>query len=324
MTETRATSGAAGASTRAGDPPVPGPAEQGPGWPATATEAAVRDSSLGPYAPVTEEAPTRRVPAAAPDGGAGPDGAAALPQLPVTLTPIAGVSTPTRAKAATLTMPAADTTTQPDGSQPSEPAAAPKREEPTARVTGAVSAIGAKGRAKVSSLLKSVPGRRSVVVAPEPEPGVRVTGRASAVGSARVAAEAMRVGRTVTSAASRGPRRARLHLKRIDPWSVMKFSCAVSVVLAVVLVVATSVLYLALDAMGVFDSVNTALAELTGNIENPEQAFRLTSKGIIGTSILLGVVNTVLFTALMTLGAFIYNVCADLVGGIEITLSEKE
>ena len=39
---------------------------------------------------------------------------------------------------------------------------------------------------------------------------------------------------------------------------------------------------------------------------------------------LLGVVNMVLFTALSTLGAFIYNVCADLVGGIEVTLSEKD
>jgi hypothetical protein len=32
----------------------------------------------------------------------------------------------------------------------------------------------------------------------------------------------------------------------------------------------------------------------------------------------------VLFTALMTLGAFVYNVCADLVGGVEVTLAERE
>jgi len=115
-----------------------------------------------------------------------------------------------------------------------------------------------------------------------------------------------------------------LHLKRIDPWSVMKFSFAVSLVLFVVAIVATSVLYLALDAMNVFASINEAFADVTGQAGTAADAFKITAKGVIGTSVLLGAVNMVLFTALMTLGAFVYNVCADLVGGIELTLSEKE
>jgi hypothetical protein len=151
-----------------------------------------------------------------------------------------------------------------------------------------------------------------------------VTG-AAAVGAARVTETFRSARATVAGAATRGPRRARLHLKRVDPWSVMKFSFAVSLVLFVVAVVATSVLYLALDAMNVFDSVNTAFGEITG--QTPGEAaggFRITAKGVIGTSVLLGAVNMVLFTALATLSAFVYNVCADLVGGIELTLSEKE
>jgi hypothetical protein len=145
-----------------------------------------------------------------------------------------------------------------------------------------------------------------------------------AVGAARVS-EAVRSARaTVAGAAARGPRRARLHLKRIDPWSVMKFAFAVSLVLFVVAIVATSVLYLALDAMSVFDSVNQAFTEVTGQAGGESDSFRITAKGVIGTSVLLGAVNMVLFTALMTLGAFVYNVCADLVGGVELTLSEKE
>jgi hypothetical protein len=32
----------------------------------------------------------------------------------------------------------------------------------------------------------------------------------------------------------------------------------------------------------------------------------------------------VLLTALCTVGTFIYNLCADLVGGLEITLSERD
>jgi hypothetical protein len=130
---------------------------------------------------------------------------------------------------------------------------------------------------------------------------------------------------TVTAAASRGPRRARLYLKRVDPWSVMKFSFAVSFVLFIVGVVATAVLYMALDAMGVVGSVNKALSEMVGATGgDTRNTFKITAKGIIVGSALLGVVNVVLFTALATLSAFIYNVCSDLVGGIELTLAEKE
>ena len=153
-------------------------------------------------------------------------------------------------------------------------------------------------------------------------PTAPASSTSTAVGAARVS-DAVRTARaTVAGAAVRGPRRARLHLKRIDPWSVMKFSFAVSLVLFVVAIVATSVLYLALDAMGVFTSINKALGDMVG--EGSTDAFKITAKGVIGTSVLLGAVNMVLFTALATLAAFVYNVCADLVGGVELTLSEKD
>jgi hypothetical protein len=138
--------------------------------------------------------------------------------------------------------------------------------------------------------------------------------------------EAVRTARsTVAGGASRGPRRARLNVKRIDPWSVFKFSFAVSLVLFIVVIVATSVLYLALDAMGVFEKVNTSLGDLISASGGSDgSTFKITAKGVIGTSALIGVVNVVLFTALATLGAFIYNVCADLVGGVELTLAERD
>lgn len=114
-------------------------------------------------------------------------------------------------------------------------------------------------------------------------------------------------------------------MKRVDPWSVMKFSFAVSIVLFIVMIVATTVLYIALDAMGVFVSVNELLASLIGaGGGDGDLSFQFTAKGVILVSALLGLVNMVLFTALATLGAFIYNVCADLVGGIEVTLAEKD
>jgi hypothetical protein len=158
---------------------------------------------------------------------------------------------------------------------------------------------------------------------------IKVGGRSGGSGSGSPSGRfgnAIRSARTtVTAAASRGPRRARLYLKRVDPWSVMKFSFAVSFVLFIVAVVATAVLYMALDAMGVVGSVNKALGEMVGATGgDTKNTFKITAKGIIVGSALLGLVNVVLFTALATLSAFIYNVCSDLVGGIEMTLAEKE
>ncbi|WP_425560827.1 DUF3566 domain-containing protein [Luedemannella helvata] len=180
-----------------------------------------------------------------------------------------------------------------------------------------------KGTAAVPLSSTTPPALSSTMVNPTTEPATAPTSGPSlgtgAVGAARVG-DAVRTARaTVAGATARGPRRARLHLKRIDPWSVMKFAFAVSLVLFIVAIVATSVLYLALDAMGVFESVNKALADMVG-----QDGVKITAKGVIGASVLLGAVNMVLFTALMTLGAFVYNVCADLVGGIELTLSEKD
>jgi hypothetical protein len=40
-------------------------------------------------------------------------------------------------------------------------------------------------------------------------------------------------------------------------------------------------------------------------------------------SLLIGAINVILMTALATLGALLYNLCADMVGGIEVVLSDQ-
>jgi hypothetical protein len=107
----------------------------------------------------------------------------------------------------------------------------------------------------------------------------------------------------------------------------MKFSFAVSLVLFVVMVVATSVLYVLLDGMGVIASLNETVTQFTSGADggaDAGSALAITAKGVIGGAALLGVLNVVLFTALATLSSFIYNVCSDLVGGVEVTLAERD
>ena len=43
---------------------------------------------------------------------------------------------------------------------------------------------------------------------------------------------------------------------------------------------------------------------------------------VVSLSIVIGVIDVILFTAIATLGAFLYNVSAALVGGLQLTLTD--
>jgi hypothetical protein len=119
--------------------------------------------------------------------------------------------------------------------------------------------------------------------------------------------------------ARRGPRRARLQLRHISPLTVLKFSCVLAIALFFVWLIIVGVLYGVLDAAGVIQKVNDTVVQLNGSGSKPP----ITAGIVFGGAAIVGVVNIVLFVALTTIGSVIYNLCADLVGGIEITLSER-
>ena len=82
-------------------------------------------------------------------------------------------------------------------------------------------------------------------------------------------------------------------------------------------------LYQVLNHMGVFDKLNKVLGQVSGNSSSAPLHISLTTSRVVGWAALIGGVNAILFTALMTLGAFIYNLCSALSGGIEVTLTER-
>jgi hypothetical protein len=128
---------------------------------------------------------------------------------------------------------------------------------------------------------------------------------------------------TAAAARKRG-RRARLTLKRIDPWTTLKFSFVYGVAGMVVLIVAVIVLYGVVDAMGVIGSLRSFLGDVSNNGNNGGGlANWLSFDRVLLLSFVVGLVNVVLFTAFATLTAFIYNVCTDIVGGVEVTLAER-
>lgn len=125
------------------------------------------------------------------------------------------------------------------------------------------------------------------------------------------------------AAPRKGGRRAKLTLKRIDPWSVLKFSFVYSLSGLVVVLVAVVALYGIIDAMGVLDSIRSFVHDLEGGKNSSGIATWLSFGRVLTVAVVVGVINVILFTAFATLTAFIYNVCTDLVGGVEVTLAEK-
>ncbi|MFK0171152.1 DUF3566 domain-containing protein [Streptomyces sp. NPDC090306] len=121
-------------------------------------------------------------------------------------------------------------------------------------------------------------------------------------------------------------RKARLRVAKADPWSVMKVSFLLSIALGVCTIVAAAVLWMVMDAMGVFSTVGGTISEATGSNDSNGfdlQAF-LSLPNVLMFTTIIAVIDVVLATALATLGAFIYNLSAGFVGGVELTLAEDE
>ncbi len=123
-----------------------------------------------------------------------------------------------------------------------------------------------------------------------------------------------------SGARARGPRRARLQLRHINPWTVLKFSCVLSIALFFVWLITIGLLYGILQAAGVIDQINNAATTINGSGSKDP----VTPGLVFGGAAIIGVVNIVLFIALSTVGSVVYNLCADLVGGVEVTLSERD
>lgn len=121
-------------------------------------------------------------------------------------------------------------------------------------------------------------------------------------------------------------RRARLRAVRLDPWSVMKTAFLLSIAFAIVTMVSVTVVWKVLEAAGVYDSVNSTVRDVLGSASQTtfslEQYIGL--EKVLGVTALICVVDVVLITAIATLGAFLYNLSASLLGGVEVTLAEEE
>ena len=120
-----------------------------------------------------------------------------------------------------------------------------------------------------------------------------------------------------------GPVRASMQIRRIDPWSTLKVSLVLSVALFFVWMIAVAFLYLVLGGMGVWSKLNSNVGDLLNN-SGGSSAELVSSGTIFGGAVLIGLVNIVLLSAMATIGAFVYNLTTDLIGGVEVTLADRD
>lgn len=153
--------------------------------------------------------------------------------------------------------------------------------------------------------------------------GSRGDSAAGSSGGRSITAESRDARVQLSARRSRGPVRASMQIRRIGPWSTLKVSLLLSVALFFVWMITVAFLYLVLGGMGVWAKLNSNVGDLLNNASG-SSAELVSSGTIFGGAFLIGLVNIVLMTALATIGAFVYNLITDLIGGIEVTLADRD
>ncbi len=111
-------------------------------------------------------------------------------------------------------------------------------------------------------------------------------------------------------------RRVRRVVRKIDPWTVLKVSVIFNAIAGLIFVLGVWVMWSLAIQRGLPDRITEFFANfaLVFNAEG-ELYFRVV--------VLLTTIGVVVFTGLLTLGAVMYNLISDVVGGVEVIVLEE-
>lgn len=107
-------------------------------------------------------------------------------------------------------------------------------------------------------------------------------------------------------------------VRKIDTWSVLKFSSLFFLTFMAVLLLAGIILWLAGSTIGVVESVESFMQAI--GFED----FRFVGSQLLRGFVAVGLVIVVLGTGSSVLMSIVYNLISDLVGGIQLTILEED
>jgi hypothetical protein len=112
-------------------------------------------------------------------------------------------------------------------------------------------------------------------------------------------------------------RRGRLAVRKIDPGAVLKFSLVFYFCMLLIMMLATAIVFAFLKAFGVIANIEKLFRDLDFHVS-------ITGGFILRWFFLIGLAGTIVATAVTVFMAFLYNLIADVVGGIELLVTERE
>ena len=155
-------------------------------------------------------------------------------------------------------------------------------------------------------------------------PPASAAGRTASGRSARTTASAAAPVKAPSTTRPHVPRarRMQLSLTRLEPWSVAKVTFLLSIAGAIIQVVAAALLWILLNAMGLFDNLTQVISK-TGLDAGGFDLGQVLSLGTVLSSVtIFSIFEIVIVVVLVTIFAFLYNLVSSLVGGIHVTLGD--
>ncbi|MCW2289345.1 DUF3566 domain-containing protein [Leucobacter luti] len=111
-------------------------------------------------------------------------------------------------------------------------------------------------------------------------------------------------------------KQVRLKLVYVDFWSSVKFSFLVSICLAIVGVVSTILIYTVLMQTGVFGKVDELFMDIVGEDNSLMKIIGFPQ--VLGLSVVVGILNVIVGTALGAIGSLVYNLLVRVLGGFQL------
>lgn len=123
-----------------------------------------------------------------------------------------------------------------------------------------------------------------------------------------------------TSRSSGRPRMRRVTrvVRDIDVWSVFKVGVIFHLVLFVVALVAVTLLWSVANSTGTIDNVENFFESFGW------ESFSFDGSALFGNFVAFGLLAAILGTALWVVGAVMFNLITELVGGVRVTVLEEE